>query len=394
MSQNQIRKPPMGWLSWNMYAENIHEDLIRAMADAMVESGMKDCGYEYIIIDDCWSVREGRDEQGHLVPDPKKFPSGMKALADYVHSKGLKLGIYSDACRVTCAGWPGSYGYEEVDARTFAEWGIDFLKQDYWLDVPEGETAQGLYTRMGEALRNCGREIVYAVCEWGSNEPWKWAHSTGAAMWRTTWDIRDTWDSGIYDVQHNGFVNTVDVNAPLADFAGNGGYNDMDMICAGLYGKGSPANGGGACGCTDTEYQSQMTLWCIMNSPLLTCCDLANMNEATKRILMNREVLAVNQDGCTVQGRRMYAENGFEVFIKPLENGDYAAAVLNRNAEAGRFHLDLTQFGLPAAAEVRDLWAHEAVEHNRYGLDLQVESHETRLLRIRPQEKPCCVHGD
>ncbi|MDW8289478.1 MAG: glycoside hydrolase family 27 protein, partial [Armatimonadota bacterium] len=211
--------PPMGWNSWNTFGAEIHEELIRQVADVFVEAGLREAGYTYVVIDDLWESDE-RDDQGRLVPDPKKFPSGMKALADYVHSKGLKFGIYSCAGTHTCAGKPGSYGYEEIDAQTFAEWGVDYLKYDFCYK-PAGADAVTLYRRMGQALRATGRPIVFSICEWGSNEPWKWGASVGGHLWRTTGDINDSWES----IEQIGFSQN-----GLEAYAGPDHWNDPDML--------------------------------------------------------------------------------------------------------------------------------------------------------------------
>ena len=233
--------PPMGWNSWNTFGENINEKMIFETADVMAESGLRDKGYEYLVIDDCWSLRE-RDENGRLVPDPEKFPHGMKAVADYVHSKGLKFGMYSCAGNMTCAGYPGSYEHEFVDAETFASWDVDFLKYDYCYHSPILH-GKYLYRRMGLALENCGRDILFSACSWGADETHEWIKETGASMWRSTGDIFDTWDS-VKDL--------VAQQEKLHPYNGVGCFNDMDMLIVGMHGKGNV----GLAGCSDVQYQT------------------------------------------------------------------------------------------------------------------------------------------
>ena len=256
--------PPMGWNSWNTFGENINEKMIFETADVMAESGLRDKGYEYLVIDDCWSLRE-RDENGRLVPDPEKFPHGMKAVADYVHSKGLKFGMYSCAGNMTCAGYPGSYEHEFVDAETFASWDVDFLKYDYCYHSPILH-GKYLYRRMGLALENCGRDILFSACSWGADETHEWIKETGASMWRSTGDIFDTWDS-VKDL--------VAQQEKLHPYNGVGCFNDMDMLIVGMHGKGNV----GLAGCSDVQYQTHYALWAFLGSPLMIGCDIREMSD-------------------------------------------------------------------------------------------------------------------
>ena len=274
--------PPMGWMSWNQFSSKINEDLIKEMADAMVSGGFRDAGYQYIFIDDCW--QGGRDNRNNIIPDPQKFPHGIKALADYVHSKGLKLGIYSDAAPLTCAGYTASYGFEEQDAKTFAHWGIDYLKYDYCNAPSDRATAEKRYKAMADALSKSGRDITFGICEWGGRQPYLWAYQAGGQVWRTTYDIRDMWK----DTLHQGGIGILDdinQNADLHAYAGPGHWNDMDMLVVGLYGKGGPSSDLGGVGCNDIEYETQMSMWCMLGSPLAMSNDLRNVNAATRRIL-------------------------------------------------------------------------------------------------------------
>ena len=313
--------PVMGWNSWNTFGVDINEQLLRETADAMVESGLKDAGYEYVIIDDGW--QEGyRDENDRLVPNKTKFPSGIKALADYVHSKGLKLGIYSSSGHLTCMGLPASYEYEFIDAQTFAEWEVDYLKYDFCHRA--GATASPLlYRRMGTALANCGRDILFSTCSWGMDETEKWVKTVGAGMWRSTGDICDSWES-IRDLTLK--------QLPLQVYNGQNCFNDMDMLVVGMNAKGNV----GFKGCTFEEYRSHFAIWAMLNSPLIIGCDIRNMTEETKQILMNKKVIAVNQDPDARQPfllpgvHTIFGQNEKQfAWAKLLHNGDYAIGLFN-----------------------------------------------------------------
>ena len=359
--------PPMGWNSWNKFNCNIDESLIHKMADAMVASGMKDAGYQYIVIDDCW--HGVRDADGFIQPDPKRFPSGMKAVADYVHSKGLKFGIYSDAGRKTCGGRPGSQGYEYQDALQYARWGVDYLKYD-WCNTGT-RNAQEAYTLMADALRATGRDIVFSLCEWGNQQPWLWGKTVGN-LWRTTGDIYDKWEGKhTYSL---GVMNIVDINEPLWPYAGPGHWNDPDMLEVG--------NGG----MTDTEYRSHFSLWAIMAAPLIAGNDLSNMDEATKRILLNREVIAINQDPLGVQGRRVSKQGDKEVWVKPLSGGGRAVLLLNRGTQPLQIAVDWAQLDYPAGlqAEVRDLWQHKQLAPQRGRYAAEVPGHGVFVVKVQP----------
>ncbi|PTX18049.1 alpha-galactosidase [Pontibacter mucosus] len=372
--------PPMGWMTWNFFADNINEKDIREMADAMVASGMVEAGYNYIFIDDGW--QGGRDNRNNIIADPKKFPSGIKALAEYVHSKGMKLGIYSDAAQLTCAGYTGSLGFEEQDAKTFASWDIDYLKYDYCFAPKDSATAVERYTKMSQALRKSGRDIVFGICEWGQRKPWHWAAEAGGQLWRTTYDVRDKWKNLSCDENAEGIIDILDINAELHEYAGPGRWNDADMLVVGLYGKPGPSGDMGGVGMNDTEYQSQMSLWSIMASPLIATNDIRNMNEATKRILLNKEVIAVNQDALGKQAERKVHDGTWDVFVKPLQNGEVAVAILNRGDAAKSYSIDWAKLGLKGKYEVRDLWAHKTVGKGK-GWKGRVQSHETKLFRLK-----------
>ncbi len=372
------KHPPMGWMTWNYFGDNIHEKDIKQMADAMVESGMSALGYQYIFIDDGW--QGGRDNKNNIIPDPEKFPSGIKALADYVHGKGLKLGIYSDAAQLTCAGYTASLNFENQDAKTFASWGIDYLKYDYCNAPADSATAKIRYKRMADALRQSGRDIAFGVCEWGGRHPWKWASSVGGQVWRTTGDIRDKWkDTGTGGY---GILDIIDANAELDKYAVSGGWNDMDMLIAGLYGKKGPSGDLGGTGCSDIEYQTQMSIWCMMSSPLATSNDIRNMNDATKRILLNKEIIDINQDASGKQCQQKIKDKVWNIFTKELANGDYALAILNRSDTIQNFKLVFDKIGLTGKYEIRDVWEHKSIGHGKKW-NGQVKKHETKVFRLR-----------
>ncbi|MEA4833294.1 MAG: alpha-galactosidase [Oscillospiraceae bacterium] len=311
------KRPPMGWNSWNTYGHDISEKLIMETADSFVSTGLKDAGYEYVVIDDCWSEME-RDKDGKLVADHVKFPHGMKHLADYIHSKGLKFGMYSCAGTKTCAGYPSSFDHEFVDAKTFAEWGVDFLKYDFCYK-PAYADGPLLYRRMGIALRECGREILFSACNWGSDEVGKWIRSSGAHMYRSTGDINDSPKS---------FRDIAFSQLPLLGYSAPGCFNDTDMLIVGMHGNGNVACGG----CTDDEYKMHFALWSMMAAPLIIGCDVRNMSEATASLLKNKELIAINQDE---EARPAYAVGGrisdTLILFRLLSNNEYAIGFFNFN---------------------------------------------------------------
>jgi alpha-galactosidase len=335
-------------------------------------------GYRYLMIDDGW--QSGRDNKNNIIADPIKFPSGIKALADYVHAKGIKLGIYSDAAPLTCAGYTASLYFEEQDARTFASWGIDYLKYDYCNAPPDSATAKERYQQMADALSKSGRDIVFGVCEWGGRKPWHWAGNAGGNLWRTTGDIRDKWKAKPGE-GGEGIMDIVAVNGSLSAFAKPGHWNDPDMLVVGLYGAKGPSADLGGIGCTDTEYQSQMSLWSMMCAPLVATNDLASMNATTKNILLNKEVIAINQDELGKQAERIFSTADWDFFLKPLQNGDYAIAILNKSASAMEAKFDATVLKLPGNYTIRDVWQHTTVgaRNNWKG---KIASHETKLFRL------------
>lgn len=365
--------PPMGWNSWNKFGCNVSEDLIKEMADAMVESGMKDAGYEYIVIDDCWQV--GRDSTGNIIPDPKHFPHGMKALADYIHSRGLKLGIYSCAGSYTCQGRPGSRGYQFQDARQYAAWGIDYLKYDWCSN--EGQNAQAAYQTMSDAIKQSGRPIVFSICEWGENQPWKWGKGIGH-MWRVTPDIRDCFQCK-FDWGGVGVLDIIDIMADLYPYAGPGHWNDAEMLEIG--------NGG----MTKDEYITHFSMWCMLATPLMAGNDLRKMDAETKEILTNKEVISVNQDKLGQQARRFMDMGEKEIWAKPLANGELAVCFLNRTETTWHLNYDWHKQTIYFADQVnihkkeytiRDLWKHQNIGTTQANTVCDIPPHGVLMVRL------------
>jgi alpha-galactosidase len=359
--------PPMGWNSWNHFACNVSEQLIRSAADQLVASGMRDAGYKYIVIDDCW--HGARDAAGNIQPDPQRFPSGIKALADYVHSKGLKFGIYSDAGTKTCAGRPGSRGHEFQDAAQYAAWGVDYLKYD-WCNTST-QNAQASYAIMHDALLASGRPIVFSLCEWGTAKPWLWAAGIGN-LWRTTGDIGDLWEGK--QEYRLGVMNILDLQAPLASFAGPGHWNDPDMLEVG--------NGG----MTDAEYRAHFSLWAMLAAPLMAGNDLGHMTPATREILTNREVIAVDQDPLGHEGTRVAKDGALEVWARPLAGGSRAVILLNRDTQPHPITVRWTDLNYPDSLEanVRDLWQHKDLGRVHGAYTATVPPHAVVMLSLKP----------
>jgi len=362
------RTPPMGWNSWNKFACNVSEDLIRQAADAMVNSGMKDAGYRYVVIDDCWQV--GRDAQGNIVADAKRFPSGMQALADYIHAKGLKFGVYSDAGIKTCQGRPGGRGYEFQDARQYAAWGVDYLKYD-WCNHSTQDSAAS-YVIMRDALKKAGRPIVFSLCEWGSTKPWLWAKDIGN-LWRTTGDIQDKWDATL-KWGGLGVMEILDLQDGLQSYAGPGHWNDPDMLEVG--------NGG----MTATEYRAHFSMWALLAAPLMAGNDIRSMTDEIRTILTNKEVIAIDQDPLGREGRRVRRSDGLEVWARQLADGGRAVALLNRTGAEANIEVTWLELGYPGhvAAKVRDLWAHRDLGEKRDRFAATVPSHGVAMITVEP----------
>jgi len=359
ISYNGLAKtPPMGWNSWNLFAEKVDDQTVRTMADAMISSGMRDAGYIYVNIDDTW---EGtRDAQGNLGTN-HKFPD-MKALADYVHSKGLKIGIYSSPGPRTCGAYPASYGHEEQDAKMFAAWGIDYLKYDWCSagSIYKNEQLQPIYQRMGDALQSTGRPIVYSLCEYGMGNVEKWGADVGGNLWRTTDDIRDEWDSMMFNIHKQ---------VPTAPFAGPGHWNDPDMLEIG--------NGH----MTDDEYRTHMGLWALTASPLLAGNDIRTMSDVTKSILLNKDVIAIDQDSLGKQASPVKSGD-LETWIKPLADGSVAVGVVNLSASPASATVSAKDLGLSKVKKARDLWSHQDVQFKNGAYSGTVPSHGILMLRV------------
>ena len=377
--------PPMGWNSWNHFACKVSDAIIREQAAAMASNGMKGAGYQYINIDDCW--QGGRDANG-VIHGNARFPD-TKALADYVHSKGLKLGIYSSPGPKTCAGYTGSYGHEEQDARTYASWGVDYLKYD-WCSagrIYKPSEMPAIYKKMHLALVSTGRPIVFSLCQYGMEDVWKWGAASGGNLWRTTGDIKDYWPR----MSRNGF----DLQPGLAKYAGPGHWNDPDMLEIG--------NGG----MTETEDRTHMSLWCMLAAPLIAGNDLSHMSPEALEILTNREVIAVDQDRLGREGypiarykdgkritihvklplpRNSKLELGGgddqEVWVKPLSGGAMAVGLFNRAAAPARISLRWRELKMRGTPQVRDLWAHRDLGRIKDGYSAEVPGHGVIMLRV------------
>jgi alpha-galactosidase len=369
------KTPPMGWNSWNTFRLEINEDLVKEVADAFIEKGLKDAGYEFVVIDDGWQI--DRDKEGNIVVNKDKFPSGIKDLADYVHSKGLKFGIYSDAGNLTCAGFPGSRGYEYQDARDYAAWGVDYLKYD-WCHTGN-QSAPDSYALMKDALVKAGRPIIFSICEWGINEPWKWGSEIGGNLWRTTFDISPCWDCG--ELMHVngrqienliGFTKILDQQVGLSVYAGPGHWNDPDMLEVG--------NGD----LTYDENVAHFSLWCILSAPLMLGNDIRSMSDEVLEIITNKEVIAVNQDPLGRQGEKVRDDGDFEVWSKELQDGTRAVALFNRSDSEAKFGFDWSEIGLPQNLEftVRDLWQKKNIGKYKGSFSATVPSHGVIMVKV------------
>ncbi|MGI5856390.1 MAG: glycoside hydrolase family 27 protein [Candidatus Merdivicinus sp.] len=368
------KRPPMGWNSWNTFGTNINEKLIMETADAMVEKGYLAAGYEYLVIDDCWSEME-RDENGRLVPDHKKFPNGMKAVADYVHSKGLKFGMYSCAGVRTCAGYPSSYDHEYVDAKTFAEWGVDFLKYDF-CNFPESGNCVSRYHRMSMALKASGREILFSACNWGVQEPWKWMDSIGVHMYRSTGDIQDNYQS---------FKNIAVSQIENLCMSGSGCFNDPDMLVVGMYGKGNVGFGG----CNDVEYRTHFALWCLFGVPLMMGGDIRSLSDTSRELLLNKELIAINQDEeCRAPYLAGKSGDDHYFFIRHLANNEFVLAYFNfsdKSEMTYRYSGAFEDIGIPYESgyglDLTDVFTGEKIGVKRDYFLPSVEAHGCRMFK-------------
>lgn len=372
--------PPMGWNSWNTFACDINEQLVKDVADKFIEYGLKDAGYEYIVIDDGWMEME-RDENYNLVPDHKKFPNGMKSVADYVHSKGLKFGIYNCAGSLTCGGYPGTRGFEYQDAKLYASWGVDFIKYD-WCST-QNLNAKGAYETMRDAIHKAGRPMIFSICEWGDNQPWLWAEDIGH-MWRISGDIVNCWDC---ELSHGnwsawGLWPIIRMRQNIRQYNGPGHWNDLDMMEVGN-------------GFTAAEDRVHFTMWCILSSPLVLGNDVRSMNKETRDLLTNKEVIAINQDSLGVQGFRFMNENDIEIWVKALANDEWAIAFVNmRNAE-NTINYDWAKHPIMDALvnrtlnigkrtyKVRDLLKHKDLGTTSTPLKATLAAHDVVVVRLK-----------
>lgn len=381
--ENLALTPPMGWNTWNRFGCDVTEELIRNTADAMVSSGMRDAGYIYLVIDDCWQV--SRDSLGFIQPDPKRFPSGMKALADYVHSKDLKFGLYSCAGDKTCAGRPGSRGHEYQDALQYAKWGVDYLKYD-WCNT-EGLRGEGAYTTMSRALKAAGRPVLFSLCDWGHNKPYEWAANVGH-MWRTTGDIYNCFDCKIWHGAWYswGVMYIVDYHKFTRKYAGPGHWNDPDMLEVGNDGL------------SVNENRAHFSIWCMLAAPLICGHDVVNMTKETAGILTNREAIAVNQDSLGVQGFVLQSRDSVEYWFKPLMDDAWAVCFLNRSQKPVQVNFDWKTkvyddvakrdlMGGQVTYTLRDIWAKKDVGNTSKPLVALVRGHDVLMLVLKKEEK-------
>ena len=366
------KKPPMGFNTWNTFAENISDEMIRQTADAMVEKGLLAAGYEYLVIDDCWSERQRDAETDKIIPDAKKFPNGMKAVSDYVHEKGLKFGMYSCAGVRTCADYPGSFDHEFLDAETFAEYGADFLKYDYCYK-PKDADGVLLYRKISMALKACGREILLSACNWGSDNVHQWIRSTGAGMYRSTGDITDSFVSfrDIFLSQLNNFV-----------YSAPGCFNDIDMLTVGMRNRGNVA----ASGCTDAEYRTEFALWCMFSAPLMLGCDVRNIDDVTLALVTNPRLIRIDQDE---EGRPPFiagksGDDLTNIYVKVMSDNEFAILFTNLSESNRKMWLPLENIGLPVGAgkglKLTDVYTGEDAGTVKEYMQYHVDAHDTKMF--------------
>jgi alpha-galactosidase len=371
--------PPMGWNSWNTFQTNIDEKLVMQTADIIVSSGMKDAGYTYLVLDDGWMAKE-RDKDGNLVPDPQKFPRGIKVVADYVHSKGLKFGLYNCAGTMTCAGYPGTRGYEYQDARNYAAWDVDYLKFDWC--YTDGINAKEAYTTMSKALKTAGRPIIFSLCEWGQHNPWEWAAPVGQ-LWRATGDIGPNYDTFPKRAGWNplSVMNIVDLVANIRQYAGPDHWNDPDMLEVGN-------------GMTVSEDRTHFTMWCMLAAPLMMGNDLRKMGDQTHTVLTDKGAVAVDQDALGVQALRYSKQNNVETWFKPLADGGWAVCFLNRAATPQKISFDwknenvtdtLSSKQLNATSvtySIHNIWTNKDAGTTNKPFETEIPAHDVVFLRL------------
>jgi len=375
--------PPMGWNSWNTFETNVNEELVKGVVESFIKDGLKDAGYNYIVLDDGWMSKE-RDSQGNLIPDPKKFPNGLKTLSDFIHSKGLKFGIYNCAGDKTCGGYPGSRGHEYQDAMMYASWGVDYLKYD-WCNT-EKINAEAAYTTMSRALLATGRPIIFSLCEWGDNSPWLWAGKIGH-LWRTTGDIypcfncefsHGTWSSW-------GVMRIVNMRKDIRKYAGPGHWNDPDMMEVGN-------------GMTLSEDRTHFSLWCMMAAPLIIGNDIRKASKETLSILTNKNLIAIDQDSMGIQGFRVSQKDSMELWAKPLSKGDWALCFINTSSKSQKLTYNwssntitdsLFTFSLNTkntSYTVKDLYKNALLASTKKPLEASIASHDVLMVRLTKKQ--------
>jgi len=359
--------PPMGWNSWNAFGLDINSKIVKAVADSMVSKGLAAAGYQYIVIDDGWQI--DRDKNGKIIADSTHFPEGIKYLADYIHSKGLKFGIYTCCGTKTCGGRPGSYGYETIDAKTYAEWGVDFVKED-WCNT-DGLDTRTQYKIMSDALKATGRPMILSLCEWGVSSPWEWGKGIGA-MWRTTNDIQDCFDC-VRNWGGMGYTQILEKNVNLAPFAGPGYWNDPDMLEVGNKAL------------TPTECRSHFAMWCMLAAPLIAGNNISTMNDTIRDILTAPEIIAIDQDPLGIQGTRIRNNSGLQVWQKPLNDGSIAVALLNLTNNSASMDVTLEEIGFKKddTSSVRDLWNRKDLETITDSFKTKVDPHGVVVVKIK-----------
>lgn len=375
---NLALTPPMGWNSWNTFEDKIDEAMIKEIVDVMISSGMKDAGYEYINLDDFWMANE-RDKQGNLQANSQKFPSGMKALGDYIHSKGFKFGIYNCAGTKTCGGLPGTRGHEYQDALKYAEWGVDYLKYD-WCNT-EGLNSQEAYSTMSKAIQAAGRPMVFSICEWGATKPWEWAEPIGH-LWRTTGDIGLDWVS--VDKGHfiaNGIIKMIELQTNLRKYAGPGHWNDPDMLEVGK-------------GLTLAEDRAHFSMWAMLAAPLIAGNDVRKMSKETVEILTNKEVIAIDQDSLGIQAFKYNCVDSIDTWVKPLQNGDFAVCFLNKSSQTAQLNFDWklniitddfskTEINANKATyKIKNIWTKKSLGDTRKTIKSSIDSHDVLMLKL------------
>ncbi len=364
------KTPPMGWNSWNAFDLNINSKIVKSVADSMVSKGLAAAGYQYIVIDDGWQI--GRDKNGRIIADSTRFPEGIKYLVDYVHSKGLKFGIYTCCGTKTCGGRPGSFGYEAIDAKTYAEWGVDYIKEDWCFT--DGLDTHTQYKIMSDAIKATGRKMLLSLCEWGVTCPWEWASGIGA-MWRTTSDIQDCFDC-VRNWGGMGWVPILEKNVNLAPFAGPGHWNDPDMLEIGNKAL------------TPTECKSHFAMWCMLAAPLIAGNNISTMNNTIRDILIATELIAIDQDELGIQGTRIKNKNGLQVWQKLLSDGSIAVALLNVTNKSAHMAVSLDEIGFKKGvnSNVRDLWKRKNLRAIKDVFGTEVEAHDVVVVKIKGEK--------